>query len=92
MWKGPSGHTERIQTGISAHGYARIVLDVVAVVDEIVDAVKSPEQEQLQQQHQLLLLLLLLLPPPPRLHAKSGIAAIAPVPVAVAFAVGTRWS
>ena len=66
------------------------MLDVVAVVDEIVDAVKSPEQEQLQQQHQLLLLLLL--PPPPRLHAKSGIAAIAPVPVAVAFAVGTRWS
>lgn len=46
VFKGPLGHTERIQTGISAHGYAKIMLDVVAVVDEIVDAAKSPEQEQ----------------------------------------------
>ncbi|OJJ81991.1 uncharacterized protein ASPGLDRAFT_84130 [Aspergillus glaucus CBS 516.65] len=42
VFKGPLGHTERIQTGISAHGYAKIMLDVVAVVDEIVDAAKSP--------------------------------------------------
>lgn len=69
--KGALGHTEKIQTGISAHGYARIVLD------EIVDVVKSSEQKQLQQQHQLLLS-----------HSTSGIEAIAPVLVAVAFAAG----
>ena len=47
------------------------------VLDEIVDVVKSSEQKQLQQQHQLLLS-----------HSTSGIEAIAPVLVAVAFAAG----
>lgn len=40
----PLGHTERIQIGIFINDYARIVLDVMVAVIEIVDAVKSPEQ------------------------------------------------
>lgn len=38
-----SGHAGRTQTGTSAHGFARIVLDAVAAADENVDAVRLRE-------------------------------------------------
>lgn len=43
--RGPLGHTERTPIGIYVHGYARIVLDVVAAVDAIVAAVRSLVQQ-----------------------------------------------